>query len=99
MTTLQFSNIIGLNFPYTVYICNVFGGECVLVAYIDTTVPLTNTIVLPPQFLTAPAIGVKVITSDGCERFKILYCSDDNKDFMDLEDFFFMDGQPYFFMS
>jgi hypothetical protein len=55
--------------------------------------------VLPPQFNTAPAIGIKVITSDGCEKFKIIYCSEDIKTFMDLEDFFFMDGVGYFFMS
>lgn len=98
MTSLQFSQIFGLTFPYTVYICDVFGTQCILVAYIDTNVPINNLFVLPPQFKIAPAIGVKVITSDGCEKFKVLYCSDDNKDFMDLEDFLFMDGVPYFFM-
>lgn len=99
MTSLQFSSIFGLTFPYTIYICDIFGSQCILVAYIDTNVPLNNLFVLPPQFNTAPAIGVKVITSDGCEKFKVLYCSDDIKDFMDLEDFFFMDGIGYFFMS
>ena len=99
MTSLQFTQVLGLNFPYTIYICDVFGNQCILVAYIDTNVPINNTFFLPPQFNTAPAIGVKVITSDGCERFKIIYCSDDIKDFMDLEDFFFMDGIGYFFMS
>jgi hypothetical protein len=99
MTTLEFSSIFGLSFPYTVYICDVYGNQCVLVAYISTTVPINNLFSLPPQFDSAPAIGVKVITSDGCEKFKVLYCSDNNKDFMDLQDFFFMDGVPYFFMS
>jgi hypothetical protein len=99
MTTLEFSSIFGLNFPYTVYICDVYGLQCILVAYISTSVPVNNTFVLPQQFKTAPAIGIKVITSDGCEKFKVLYCSDDIKDFMDLEDFFFMDGVGYFFMS
>ena len=99
MTSLQFTSIVGLNQPYTIYICDVYGNQCILVAYIDTTVPINNIFVLPPQFNSAPAIGVKVITSDGCERFKIIYCSDDIKDFMDLEDFFFMDGIGYFFMS
>jgi hypothetical protein len=99
MTSLQFSSIFGLTFPYTIYICDIFGSQCILVAYIDTNVPLNNLFVLPPQFNTAPAIGVKVITSDGCEKFKVLYCSDDIKDFMNLEDFFFMDGVGYFFMS
>jgi len=99
MTALVFNNIIGLNQPYTIYVCDVFGNQCILLAYISTTVPAINTITLPPQFNSAPAIGVKVITSDGCERFKVLYCSEDIKTFMDLEDFFFMDGVGYFFMS
>ncbi len=99
MTSLQFTSIVGLNQPYTIYICDVYGNQCILVAYINTTVPVNNTFVLPPQFNSAPAIGVKVITSDGCEKFKVLYCSEDIKEFMNLEDFFFMDGVGYFFMS
>lgn len=99
MTTLEFSSIFGLNFPYTVYVCDVYGLQCVLVAYIDTNVPLNNLFALPQQFQTAPALGIKVVTSDGCERFKIIYCSGDIKEFMDLSDFFFMDGVGYFFMS
>lgn len=99
MTTLQFNSINGLNSPYTIYICDVFGAQCILVAYIATSVPTINKFALPPQFNSAPAIGVKVITSDGCEKFKIIYCSDDIKDFMDLDDFYFMDGVGYFFMS
>lgn len=99
MTSLKFTSIGGLNQPYTIYICDVYGNQCILVAYIATTVPANNTFILPPQFNSAPAIGVKVITSDGCERFKVLYCSEDIKEFMNLEDFFFMDGIGYFFMS
>jgi hypothetical protein len=99
MTTLQFNSIIGLNYPFTIYVCDVYGNQCILLAYISTSVPTINTITLPPQFDSAPAIGVKVVTSDGCERFKVLYCSEDIKEFMDLDDFFFMDGFGYFFMS
>jgi len=39
MTALVFNNIIGLNQPYTVYVCDVFGNQCILLAYIATTVP------------------------------------------------------------
>ena len=99
MNALVFNSISGLNNPYTIYVCDVFGNQCILLAYIATTVPSINTMVLPPQFNSAPAIGVKVITSDGCEKFKILYCSEDIKEFMDLNDFYFMDGVGYFFMS
>jgi hypothetical protein len=72
VTSLQFTSIIGLNNPYTIYICDVFGSQCILVAYISTSVPINNTFVLPPQFNTAPAIGIKVIPSDGGEKFKII---------------------------
>jgi len=99
MTALIINNIVGLNQPYTVYVCDVFGNQCILLSYISTTVPSINTIILPPQFESAPAIGVKIITSNGCERFEVLYCSADIKEFMSLEDFFFMDGVGYFFMS
>lgn len=99
MNALVFNSISGLNQPYTVYVCDVFGNNCILMAYIATSVPIVNTMVLPPFFNSAPAIGVKVITSNGCEKFKILYCSEDIKEFMNLEDFFFMDGIGYFFMS
>jgi hypothetical protein len=99
MNTLEFSSIFGLDFPYTVYVCDVYGNQCVLVAYINTNVPLNNLFALPQQFQNAPALGVKVISANGCEKFKVLYCSEDIKEFMDLEDFFFMDGVGYFFMS
>lgn len=99
MRALILNTITGLNQPYTVYVCDVFGNQCALIAYIATSVPLINTIILPQQFNSAPAIGVKIITSDGCVKFKVLYCSEDIKEFMDLEDFLFMDGVGYFFMS
>ena len=99
MNALVFNSISVLNQPYTVYVCDVFGNNCILMAYIATSVPIVNTMVLPPFFNSAPAIGVKVITSNGCEKFKVLYCSADIKEFMNLEDFFFMDGVGYFFMS
>lgn len=97
MTSITINSVTGLNQPYTVYACNVFGLSCILVAVINTTVPAPLTINLPLQFNTAPAVGIKIITSDGCERFEILYCNDDNKDFQDLEDFYFQDGQLYYF--
>lgn len=99
MTSIEITNIVGLTYPYDVYVCNVYGLSCVLVATINTPVPASVTITLPPQFLMAPAVGIKLIASDGCEKFGIFYCSDDNKDFMDLEDFYFMDGELYYFQS
>ena len=97
MTTIELTSVAGLTYPYTVYVCNVYGLECVLVAVINSSVPPTNTIILPYPFDTAPAVGIKIITSDGCVRFKIIYCSDNHKQFMNIEDFNFMDGDFYDF--
>lgn len=97
MTSITLNSISGLNPPYQIYACNVFGLSCVLVASVNTYVPSSITITLPAPFNTAPAVGIKIITSDGCEKFEILYCEDDNKDFQDLEDFYFQDGQLYYF--
>jgi len=97
MTSITINSVSGLNFPYTVYVCNVHGMGCILLAVINTTVPAPVTLYLPSPFDSAPAVGIKIVTSDGCERFEVRYCEDDNKDFQDLEDFYFQDGQLYYF--
>jgi len=75
MTSIEITSITGgITIPYTIYACDVYGNNCVLIANIVTTVPPTNTIFLPIQFNTAPAVGIKVITTDGCERFEIFNC-------------------------
>lgn len=75
MTTIEISSIVGLTYPYNIYVCDVYGNNCILITTIFTSVPPTNTILLPPQFNTAPSVGVKVITLDGCETFKIIDCN------------------------
>jgi hypothetical protein len=42
---------------------------------VNTTVPPDNQFLLPPTFNTAPAVGVKIITSDGCERLQVVNCN------------------------
>ena len=74
MTSIEITNITGLSYPYQIYVCDVFGNQCVLIATINTSVPPSNNFILPSQFNSAPAVGVKIITSDGCERFEIVYC-------------------------
>jgi hypothetical protein len=94
MTAINIQSITGSNFPYTIYVCDVYGNNCVLIATIVTSVPPQNIIVLPPQFNTAPAVGIKVIYGDGCERFEVVYCESIlpvPKQFQDYEYFEFMD--------
>jgi len=74
MTTIDITNIIGLSYPYDIYVCDVYGNNCILLSTVFTNIPPSNTILLPPQFDTASSVGIKVITLDGCERFKIVDC-------------------------
>jgi len=99
MNSVTFNSISGLNPPYLVYACNVYGMGCVLIATINVNVPGSITIDLPPSFISAPAIGIKIITSDGCERFEVLYCEEPCKEFQDLIDFEFQDGVIYCFQG
>jgi hypothetical protein len=74
MTSIILNTIIGLNYPYDIYVCDVYGNNCGYISQINTPVPSSVEIVLPPPFNTAPAVGIKIITSDGCERFRIIDC-------------------------
>ena len=76
MTSIELTSITGsITTPYQIFACDVYGNNCILIATIGTTVPPSNTIILPSQFNTAPAVGIKIITFDGCERFEIFNCS------------------------
>jgi hypothetical protein len=74
MTSITLLNITGLTYPYDIYVCDVYGNNCGYVAQVISSIPPTIEIVLPPPFNMAPAVGIKIITSDKCERFKIIDC-------------------------
>jgi surface protein len=74
MTTIDITNITGLSYPYDIYVCDIYGNNCILISTVFTSIPPSNTILLPPQFENSPSVGIKVITLDGCERFKIIEC-------------------------
>ena len=86
----------GITPPFSGTACNVYGNNC---SYIGsgTTFPITFT--LPSQFDTAPALQLTLIDSSGCVLSEIIYCSTegDPKQFQNLEYFFFMDGDQYYF--
>lgn len=74
MTSITLINISGLTYPYDIYVCNVYGNNCGYISQVNSSIPPTIEIVLPPPFNMSPAVGIKIITSDGCERFKIIDC-------------------------
>ena len=97
MTQVTINSIVGLIPPYSGFACDVYGNQCVYVGQITVT-PITIT--LPSQFDTAPAIGLKLIYSTGCEKLITLICIEAEpveKQFQDGDDFFFMDYQIFQF--
>ena len=66
------TSVSGLTPPFSAYCCNVYGNQCV---YVGLGVITPITITLPLQFNTAPAVGIKLIDSLGCEIFKIVDCT------------------------
>jgi hypothetical protein len=74
MTSIILTNISGLTYPYDIYVCDVYGNNCGYVAQVNSSIPPTIEIVLPPPFNMAPAVGIKIITSDKCERFRVIDC-------------------------
>ena len=68
-----------------------------LISTINTQVPPSISIVLPTAFNSAPAVGIKIIDSLGCEKFGIIYCDAKGKIYQDGEIFIFMDANIYIF--
>lgn len=98
MSTIEINGITGVTYPYDIYACDVYGNNCVLVSTINSPVPPIITIDLPSQFDTAPAIGLKIIDSAGCEKFGILNCEvNKGKLYESGEIFIFQDANIYIF--
>jgi len=98
MSTIAIYGMTGVTLPYDIYTCDVYGNSCVLVSTINSTVPPIITITLPSQFNTAPAIGIKIIDSVGCEKFGIINCQEGKgKLFESGEVFLFQDANIYIF--
>ena len=74
MTAIEILSITGLNNPYLIEVCDVYGSNCVLISQIFNTVPPTNIIYLPPQFNSSPSVMVKITTLDGCVKTEIIDC-------------------------
>jgi hypothetical protein len=75
MAQIQIQTTSFIFTSYNVFVCDVYGNQCVLVANVPPPQPPTITITIPSQFNTAPAVGIKLIDSLGCEIFKIVDCT------------------------
>ena len=97
MKQLIINTLSGLVPPYSGIVCDVYMNNCVSIGEIP---PIPATITLPSQFDSAPAIGFRIISDGGCDKFVILNCDDDEnyrKRFQSGEEFYFMDSEIYFF--
>lgn len=97
MTQIEIISISGVTLPYELYACDVYQNQCVFIASGDTVPPPSLIYTLPPQFDTAPAVGILMIDSNDCERFYIGYCQVGNKQYQDYVNFQFMDFVIYRF--
>jgi hypothetical protein len=98
MSTIAIYGMTGVTLPYDIYVCDVYGNNCVLVSTINSPIPPIITITLPSQFNTAPAIGLQIIDSAGCEKFAVLNCEvGKGKLFESGEVFLFQDSNIYIF--
>jgi hypothetical protein len=87
----------GVTPPFSGTACDVYGNNCSYVGS-GTTFPVTFT--LPSQFNTAPALQLTLVDSSGCSISEIIYCTEGGgpeKQFQNLDYFFFMDGDQYYF--
>lgn len=72
MNSVTISSVVGLTPPFNVYCCDVYGNQCVFIGIVSVT---PTTVTLPQQFDTAPAVGLLMSDSIGCERFEVLICN------------------------
>lgn len=75
MTNFIFSGVSGVELPYDVWGCDIYGNNCILIATINTTIPPAITIELPPAFDTYPGILIKIKNCSGCEYSEYYVCS------------------------
>lgn len=74
LNTIDITTLLSTVPPYTVYVCDGLGNNCEFVAIFDTTPP-QGIIFLPPTFLNAPKVVVKIIDGVNCEKEKETICS------------------------
>lgn len=68
-------NTISLNPYYIIYVCDIYGNNCVFSSFIPQTVPPSITIGLPSQFQNVSAVGIKILNGENCEKFEVVLCN------------------------
>ena len=71
MPYITISAISGFTFPYSIYVCNSYERDCILISTINKA-PVS--LRLPFQFNSAPVVGIKVMSSNNCSKFESVIC-------------------------
>lgn len=76
MTQIRIEAVTGAT-PISVYVADVYGNNQSLLGTITNTgvIPPAKRFFPPSLFNTAPAVMVKMIDNNGCEKFEIIDCS------------------------
>jgi hypothetical protein len=76
MGEIIFSGVTGMTLPYNVWGCDYYGNNCILITTINSPIPPTITITLPPIFDTYIGIRLKVSNCVNCDYSEFIPCFD-----------------------
>lgn len=69
------SNITGIDAPYNVFGCDIYGNNCILIATVNRDIPPPLTLPLSPIFNTYPGVLLKLSNCSGCVDSEFLDCT------------------------
>ena len=76
MTRIEISAVTGGTYPINVYVSDYYGNYETLIYTITSgnTIPPATGATLSSTFATAPAILLKMVDANGCEKIQLLEC-------------------------
>jgi hypothetical protein len=76
MTRIEISAVTGGSYPINVYVSDYYGNYETLIYTITSgnTIPPATGATLSSTFATAPAILLKMVDANGCEKIELLEC-------------------------
>ena len=92
---IQITSISGTS-PYDVIVCDITNTYCFSVSASTTITPI-QIFNVPPPLDNVDYLLLKIIDSNGCEKFIYLDCSVNIKTYEDGLTFIFMDGSEFIF--
>lgn len=73
MSRIEIYSITGTT-PISIYVADVYGNNETFLGTITGSTPPSSFFTPPTIFNTAPAVMLKLVDGNGCEKFKIIEC-------------------------